>query len=411
LKLVNGRHYGLVGPNGHGKSTLLRMMANGDIKIPPGIDMLYVEQEVVADDTPAVHKVLEASVERTQLIAEEKKLNDLIENGDDSKATQEKLSEVYTNMKFIGTDSMEAKARKILHGLGFTEKDQMKATKDFSGGWRMRISLARALFIEPSFLMLDEPTNHLDLNAVIWLDDYLSKYKKTILVVSHDQGFLNSVCEEMLQLTQCKIHQYRGNYDDYKLMSVQRFAKHEKEWAKQEKRMKEMKGKMSKKQAEEKLKLAAKHDSNAKAAKKKQKKTGGAIDDEAGVGELIERPREYAVELAFKNVTDLSPPIIEVLDVHWRYKMKDGSWGPYLFKDLSFGMDLQSRVCIVGPNGVGKTTLLNIITGELKPEEGEVRTNQRLRVGKYSQHFVDVVSVRSSRSRGAERVVCCRFTE
>jgi ATP-binding cassette subfamily F protein 1 len=93
----------------------------------------------------------------------------------------------------------------------------------------------------------------------------------------------------------------------------------------------------------------------------------------------------------FPVQADLSPPIIEVIDVNWRYELRDGTWGPYLFKDLSFGMDLQSRVCIVGPNGVGKTTLLNIITGELKPKEGEVRQNQRLRVGKYSQHFVDVL--------------------
>ena len=122
------------------------------------------------------------------------------------------VGEVYEQLNQIGASSAEARARRILFGLGFDAEMQIRPTKYFSGGWRMRISLARALFIEPTLLMLDEPTNHLDLNAVIWLDDYLQKWKKTLLIVSHDQDFLNSVCEEIIHLDDKKLVVYKGNY-------------------------------------------------------------------------------------------------------------------------------------------------------------------------------------------------------
>lgn len=168
LLIANGRRYGLVGPNGHGKTTLLRHLANRAFAIPPNIDVLLCEQEVVADDNSAVDTVLKADVKRTSLLEEVTKLEKSIENGNLS--DQDRLSEVYNELKAIGADSAEPRARRILAGLGFSKAMQNRATKNFSGGWRMRVSLARALFIEPTLLLLDEPTNHLDLNAVIWLD-------------------------------------------------------------------------------------------------------------------------------------------------------------------------------------------------------------------------------------------------
>lgn len=168
LLFANGRRYGLVGPNGHGKTTLLRHLANRAFDIPPNIDVLLCEQEVVADDNSAVDTVLKADVKRTALLEEAKQLEDEIESG--NLKVQDHLSEVYAELKAIGADSAEPRARRILAGLGFSKSMQNRATKNFSGGWRMRVSLARALFIEPTLLLLDEPTNHLDLNAVIWLD-------------------------------------------------------------------------------------------------------------------------------------------------------------------------------------------------------------------------------------------------
>ncbi|KAH8064229.1 translation activator [Aureococcus anophagefferens] len=238
--------HGIVGPNGRGKTTLLKMIASGDLKTPPRVQCLYVEQEVQADDTCAVDAVVRADAERSALLAEEKALAAKLEAGglaaEDQQATSERLSAVGSELLAIGAHAAESKARRILFGLGFSAEMQQRATKLFSGGWRMRISLARALFMEPVLLMLDEPTNHLDLNAVIWLDDYLQKYKHTILVVSHDQDFLNSVCDEMLHISEERtLDHYRGNYDTFKTLEQQKRAAQLKAWEKQEKQLRALK--------------------------------------------------------------------------------------------------------------------------------------------------------------------------
>merc|ERR1740128_80129 len=253
LLIAQGRKYGLVGPNGHGKTTLLRHIGNRALQIPPNIDVLYCEQEVGADERSALTTVLEADEKRTELLAEAKRLEKEQEGG---KNVATDLGEVYDELRAIGADQAEPKARRLLAGLGFDKDMQNRATNKFSGGWRMRVSLARALFIEPTLLMLDEPTNHLDLNAVIWLDNYLQQYKKTLLIVSHDQSFLDNVCTDIIHLDQCKLWYYKGNYSMFKKMVVQKTRERVKDYEKQERRMKELKnsGVMSKKKAEAKTK-------------------------------------------------------------------------------------------------------------------------------------------------------------
>lgn len=154
---------------------------------------------------------------------EKQLLADLAAGPDEKKDVR--LGEVYDQLSQIGAAAAESKARRILFGLGFTEEMQIRPTRLFSGGWRMRISLARALFMEPTLLMLDEPTNHLDLNAVIWLDDYLQKWKKTLLIVSHDQDFLNSVCQDIIHLEDKKLVYYR--YYDNMLQTCNRHVSEE----------------------------------------------------------------------------------------------------------------------------------------------------------------------------------------
>ncbi|XP_057669894.1 ATP-binding cassette sub-family F member 1 [Diorhabda carinulata] len=374
LLIAQGRHYGLVGPNGHGKTTLLRHVAQRAFDIPPNIDILYCEQEVVADDKSAVETVLAADTKRTELLAECKKLETAANSGD--LEIQERLNEVYNELKAIGADSAEPKARRILAGLGFDKEMQDRATKNFSGGWRMRVSLARALYIEPTLLLLDEPTNHLDLNAVIWLDNYLQGWKKTLLIVSHDQSFLDNVCNEIIHLDNKKLYYYKGNYSMFKKMHVQKRKEMIKEYEKQEKRLKEMKSSgSSKKQAEKKQKeaLTRKQEKNRTKMQKQEEETQQT--------ELLQRPKEYLVKFRFPEPPPLQPPVLGLHNVTFGYPGQKP-----LFIDTDFGIDMSSRVAIVGPNGVGKSTFLKLLTGDLSPNKGENRKNHRLRIGRFDQH-------------------------
>uniref|UniRef100_A0A2M4BCS5 ATP-binding cassette sub-family F member 1 n=1 Tax=Anopheles marajoara TaxID=58244 RepID=A0A2M4BCS5_9DIPT len=375
LLIANGRHYGLVGPNGHGKTTLLRHIANRAFAIPPNIDVLLCEQEVVADETSAVETVLKADVKRTELLQQCKELEEAVENG--KIELQDRLQEVYNELKAIGADSAEPRARRILAGLGFSREMQNRPTNAFSGGWRMRVSLARALFIEPTLLLLDEPTNHLDLNAVIWLDNYLQGWKKTLLIVSHDQSFLDNVCNEIIHLDNKKLYYYKGNYTMFKKMYVQKRREMIKDYEKQERRLKELKAHgQSKKAAEKKQKenLTRKQEKG----RSKNQKPG---EEDEGPVELLSKPKEYIVKFSFPDPPPLQPPILGLHNCNFNFPNQKP-----LFIGADFGIDLSSRVAIVGPNGVGKSTFLKLLVGELEPVKGEVKRNHRLRIGRFDQH-------------------------
>ena len=372
LKITLGRRYGLIGPNGHGKTTLMRHIADKRaLKIREDLDILLCEQEVIADESRAVDVVLRSDVKRVALEEELEKLN-ISENAD-----QDRVNKIYEDLKAMGADSAEARARRILAGLGFsTHEMQNRPTKDFSGGWRMRVSLARALFIEPSVLLLDEPTNHLDLNAVIWLDNYLQGWKKTVIIVSHDQSFLDNVCTDIIHLDNLKLYYYRGNYSKFKAMYVQKKREIEKQYENQEKEIKALKksGKSSK-QAEEQVK-----------GRKRQK------DGEKQVGDLLTKPKEYKVKFTFNDPGELQPPICGLKGVSFKYP-EGKTW---IFEDVDFGVDLPSaddesevstsRIAIVGPNGVGKSTFLKLLAGEIEPTKGERILNRHARIAKFDQH-------------------------
>ncbi|KAE8585472.1 hypothetical protein XENTR_v10021319 [Xenopus tropicalis] len=390
LYVVAGRRYGLVGPNGKGKTTLLKHIANKALNIPPNIDVLLCEQEVVADDTPAVQAVLKADKKRLKLLEEERKLQTRLEKGDDNAA--ERLEKVYEELRAMGAASAEAKARRILAGLGFTPEMQDRETRRFSGGWRMRVSLARALFMEPTLLMLDEPTNHLDLNAVIWLNNYLQGWKKTLLIVSHDQGFLDDVCTDIMHLDSQKLYYYRGNYMTFKKMYQQKQKELQKQYDKQEKKLKDLKaGGKSAKQAEKQTKEAL-----TRKQQKCQKKNNDKEDNDPV--ELLKRPKEYTVKFTFPNPPPLSPPILGLHGVDFCY-----SGQKPLFKNLDFGIDMDSRVCIVGPNGVGKSTLLLLLTGKLTPTKGEMRKNHRLKIGFFNQQYADQLNMEETATEYLQR--------
>ena len=345
LYIANGRRYGLVGPNGMGKTTLLKHIANRQLSIPPNIDVLLCEQEVQADEKNALEILLISDTKRLNLLEEQKRLESQLETSKETDL-QDKLRHVYDELKAVNADAAEPKARRILAGLGFTPEMILRPSKAFSGGWRMRISLARALFIEPTLLMLDEPTNHLDLNAVIWLDNYLQSWKKTLLVVSHDQSFLDNICTDIIHLDGKKLYYYKGNYSLFKKMLLQTRAQQLKDYEKQERALKALKDQgHSSKQASAKVEKHGEQKSKDKNRGRKQ----DTNDDDAATGkELLQKPKEYQVRFRFPSPPPLNPPVLGAHEVTFAYPNRQP-----LFERLNFGIDMKSRIAIVGPNGVG----------------------------------------------------------
>ncbi|CAJ1340055.1 unnamed protein product [Effrenium voratum] len=219
LRLAQGHKYGLIGRNGVGKSTLLRAMAerDGRVPIPQHFMIMHVEQEIKGDDTPVLESVLQADKEREWLLKVEQ---ELLATEDDGTGHEPKvngvgLMEVYERLEELGNEDAEARAAVILAGLGFSGEDQRRPTKEFSGGWRMRIALAQSLFVQPDLLLLDEPTNHLDVHAVTWLEEFLKTWEKTVVVVSHDRCFLNNTTTHTIFLHRKRLWYYGGNYETF----------------------------------------------------------------------------------------------------------------------------------------------------------------------------------------------------
>ncbi|KAL1290197.1 hypothetical protein HN51_058608 [Arachis hypogaea] len=395
VKISHGKRYGLVGPNGKGKSTLLKLLAWRKIPVPKNIDVLLVEQEVVGDDKTALEAVVSANEELVKVRQEVASLQNATsaegsvekDNSDEEDDAGEKLAELYEKLQLMGSDAAEAQASKILAGLGFTKDMQGRPTKSFSGGWRMRISLARALFVQPTLLLLDEPTNHLDLRAVLWLEEYLCRWKKTLVVVSHDRDFLNTVCTEIIHLHDLKLHFYRGNFDDFESGYEQRRKEMNKKYEIYDKQLKAAKRSGNRAQ-QEKVKDRAKFVA-AKEASKAKGKGKGKVDEDEAPPEVPQKWRDYSVEFHFPEPTELTPPLLQLIEVSFSYPNRED----FRLSNVDVGIDMGTRVAIVGPNGAGKSTLLNLLAGDLVPTEGEVRRSQKLRIGRYSQHFVDLLTM------------------
>ncbi|XP_050311079.1 ATP-binding cassette sub-family F member 3 [Anthonomus grandis grandis] len=368
LTLAFGRRYGLVGRNGLGKSTMLNMISSGNLKIPSHISILHVEQEVIGDDTLAIDSVLECDTVRQNLLEKEKEISKAINEGSTDPDLNTQLSEVYAQLQNIEADKAPAKASIILAGLGFTTQMQQNPTKTFSGGWRMRLALARALFSRPDLLLLDEPTNMLDIKAIIWLENYLQNWPNTLLVVSHDRNFLDTVPTDILHLHSQRIESYRGNYEQFEKTKTEKLKNQQREYEAQLQ------------QRQHVQEFIDRFRFNANRAALVQSK----IKMLEKMPELKPIAKETEVVLRLPETEPLSPPILQLSEVTFRYN-KD----KVIFSDVNIGATMESRICIVGDNGAGKTTLLKIIMGILSPSAGTRHVHRNLKFGYFSQHHVD----------------------
>lgn len=369
IALNFGQRYGLLGENGSGKTTFLEALANRDVEVPEHIDIYLVRGEVEPSETNALDYIIKSAREKVARL--EKEIEDMSVADD---VDEVGLELKYEELEDLDPNMFEAKASAILHGLGFTQAMMNKPTKDLSGGWRMRVSLARALFVKPHMLLLDEPTNHLDLEAVVWLEAYLSTYNHILVLTSHSADFMDNVCTNILDLN---IHKqfvtYGGNYSTYVRTKSENETNQMKAYYKQQEEIAHIKKFIA---------SAGTYANLVKQAKSKQK----IIDkmEAAGLIEPVVQPRP--LRFNFEDVRKLPPPIIAFNDVGFSYS---GKKEDFLYQDLSFGIDMDSRVAIVGQNGTGKSTLLNLIIGALQPVEGSVQRHAGLKLGKYSQHSAD----------------------
>ena len=424
LRIAYGHKYGVLGRNGIGKSVLLRAISERDPStpfgcVPPNIRILHVQQEVTGDDRPPLETVLAADIERTWLVQEAERLTKIEEerqkkqqqaaeaakakeqakkergdddDDDDEKDKEEKdeedhdededeeeeddddeeegytLVDIYERMREIEAQKAVPRAMHILVGLGFDEEEaRTKPSKAYSGGWRMRIALAQALFLMPELLILDEPTNHLDLQAVIWLEAYLARWKKTLLLVTHDASFLSNTCDHIIHYHNYTLTQYKGDYWQFLKSRKVQLAGLKRKLDKQDREAAKMK----------ELAQRQKSGKNVAGAKGRLKKFEAE--------EKVEAETEEAVpSISFPEPGALGLPVLQFQDVTFGYDPEKP-----LFKHLEFGVYMDSRIGLVGPNGAGKTTLIKLMSGDLKETGGYVHRNTHLVLARFAQHHVD----------------------
>ncbi|XP_074045723.1 ATP-binding cassette sub-family F member 3 isoform X4 [Macrotis lagotis] len=376
VNLAWGRRYGLVGRNGLGKTTLLKMLATRSLRVPAHISLLHVEQEVAGDDTPALQSVLESDTFREGLLQRERELSAQIASGRAEGPEAAQLAEIYAKLEEIEADKAPARASVILAGLGFNAKMQQQPTREFSGGWRMRLALARALFARPDLLLLDEPTNMLDVRAILWLENYLQTWPSTILVVSHDRNFLNAVATDIIHLHSQRLDGYRGDFETFVKSKQERLKSQQREYEAQQQYRQHIQVFIDRfrynanraSQVQSKLKLLEK------------------------LPELKPVDKEVEVVMKFPDGFEkFSPPVLQLDEVDFYYDPQHP-----IFRCLSVSADLESRICVVGENGAGKSTMLKLLMGDLAPVRGIRHAHRNLKIGYFSQHHVEQLDLNVS---------------
>jgi ATP-binding cassette, subfamily F, member 3 len=364
VSLPVGAKVGLVGRNGIGKTTLFKLILGelvpdaGEIALPKAARIASVDQEHPATPVSLLDTILAADVRREALNAE-------LET-----AEPERLGDIYQRLIEIDADRAPARAAEILSGLGFSTADLKRPMAEFSGGWRMRVALAAALFAQPDLMLLDEPTNYLDLEGALWLEARLKKYPHTALIISHDRELLNNSVDAILHLSEGKLTLYTGGYDAFerrradmtRLQSATR-AKQEAERAHLQSFIDRFKAKASKAaQAQSRVKRLAK------------------LEPIAAVVE--ERVAPFTLP---SPARPLAPPLLQLEAATVGYN------GLAVLRDLNLRLDVDDRIGLLGVNGAGKSTFAKMVAGALVLQSGQMKCDNRIRVGWFHQHQIEAL--------------------
>ncbi|MDW3207867.1 MAG: ABC-F family ATP-binding cassette domain-containing protein [Alphaproteobacteria bacterium] len=362
----DGHRVGLVGPNGAGKTTLLRLIA-GEISVDSGEIATGNRDRIgtVAQEAP------DGSVTPLQTVLTSDPELAALRDAAASDEVRDDIGEIHARLIDLDGHRAEARAARILDGLGFDDAAQNRPLSTFSGGWKMRVSLACALFREPEILLLDEPTNHLDLEAALWLESYLSRYPRTLIIVSHDRGFLNRIPTAILHLEGGRLNFYSGGYDRFERTRAEKQARQTALYAKQQEQRRHIQAfvdrfryKASKaRQAQSRLKML-----------ERMEPIASVTDD-------------HTVSFQLPKPDILPPPIITLEDVSAGYDPEN----PVL-RRLNLRIDMDDRIALLGANGNGKTTLLRLLSDRLKAGSGALRRSSKLEVGYFAQNQMEELS-------------------
>ncbi|KAK7731515.1 ABC transporter ATP-binding protein arb1 [Cytospora paraplurivora] len=375
LELNFGRRYGLLGENGCGKSTLLKAIAAREYPIPEHVDIYLLNEGAPPSELGALEWVVteaQNEMQRLENLSEEL----LEKEGPDSQV----LMDLYDHMDKMDPSTFGTRASLILTGLGFNKQTIHKKTKDMSGGWRMRVALAKALFVKPTLLLLDDPTAHLDLEACVWLEEYLKKWERTLVLVSHSMDFLNGVCGNMIDMREKKLIYYGGNYDSYTKTRSEQETNQMKAYQKQQDEIVHIKKFIA---------SAGTYANLVRQAKSRQK----ILDKMEADGFIQPVVQDRVFTFRFADVEKLPPPVLSFDSVTFSYS---GDSKDDLYRNIDLGFDMDSRTALVGPNGVGKSTLLRLMTGKLSPTAGNVSRHTHLKLGMYSQHSAEQLDLTKS---------------
>ncbi|HCR86422.1 MAG TPA: glycosyl transferase family 1 [Alphaproteobacteria bacterium] len=366
--LVNaGYRVGLVGPNGTGKSTLFNLITGsidvdgGEIAIIPRTKLGMVRQDLPDDETTLIDIVLAADTERAALLEEAETATD-----------PQRIVDIYTELNDMGAYEAPARAASILAGLGFNDEAQNSPINSFSGGWRMRVALAAALFRQPDLLLLDEPTNHLDFEAIIWLENYLINYKGTFIIISHDREILNKTVTHIAHLDQLKLEMYTGNYDQFEIRRSQKLMNQQAMFEKQ--------------QAHKARMLDFVRKFGAKASKASQAQSRLKMIEKMDMVDAI--IAERSTKFIFPQPEDIGSPIINLRHVDIGYAV-----GKPILKDVDLRIDMNDRIGLLGANGNGKSTFIKLLSRKLEALKGDVDIDSKLRIGYFAQHQSEEMDV------------------